>query len=419
MDRFTEGLRCQDVTLGLRELHPASSHLRLVDNTHLIGMAADLAGLIRGRDIIEKIDSLEVVAGETLDIPALVLPSVLEVLEGAGMVEVDRDRGRVTRILETVPVFRSVYEELGNSWTGRGPRQIEQELVTVVDRLARGPVPLESLTTDLGVEKSDVDTLYRIGVDTSVFKTAETADGVLLYSPYTAFENPRVMREAMVNHGPDELAAMFERVSKYQGLPVSPADPVLQDAVKRGLLAAPGVVLPNGEMRPFAALPYMFDQRLTRERKMVLDKALAVLACIRCGQNYSSGTRAMDPVAVLGALRSRDALRSHPSHARQYKLVRDLGVVRFLPSEWGNDWVRPSLIRTEENLEAMDLAITLVQGDESFSGREQNDDIKVLLGLDARSIKPLQSTARSNSRLVLSDAELGRAFDDLMGRGEL
>jgi hypothetical protein len=152
MDSFSEGLRCQDVTLGLRELHQASAQLRLVNNTQIVGMAADLAGLIRGRDVIEKIDSLEIVAAETLDIAALLLPAVLDVLEAAGIVETYKQGGRIERITETVPIYRNLYADLGNAWRDRQPRQIEEELIAVVDRLARGPVPLDSLTTELGVD---------------------------------------------------------------------------------------------------------------------------------------------------------------------------------------------------------------------------------------------------------------------------
>ena len=49
-----------------------------------------------------------------------------------------------------------------------------------VDRLAKSPIPLESLTSDLGIDGSDVDKLYRLGVDTSLFKTVETGWSCLM-----------------------------------------------------------------------------------------------------------------------------------------------------------------------------------------------------------------------------------------------
>lgn len=421
MDSFSEGLRCQDVTLGLRELHPTSAELRLVRNTQLVGMAADLAGLIRGRNVITEIESLEIVASETLDIPPMILPQVLSILEQSGYVEIDSDHGHLERVIESVPIYQNLYESLGSTWRERRPRQIEEELVTVVDRLTRGPIPLDSLTTDLGIDRSDIDTLYRLGVDTSVFKTIETSDGSLLYSPYMAFEHPEAIYDSVVNHGSGELAEALVKVTGYQGYPViSTMEPVLADAVARGIVAAPAVMLPDHQLQPFAALPYAFDRRLTRDRKPVLDKALAIVACVRCGQHYGGATSARDAVLVLEALRDREYLNPHSSHSRQYKLLRDSGVIRFLPDlRAGGNWVRPSLIRTDENLEALGLAITLIRGEEIYSGRESDDGIKQLLGLDAKSIKPLQATARTRSRTAVTEQELGRALDNLLGRGEL
>jgi hypothetical protein len=421
MDSFSEGLRCQDVTLGLRELHPLSAELHLVRNTHLVGMAADLAGLIRGRDVISHVESLEIVASETLDIPPLVLPQVLRVLADCEMLDLDTHDGRVNRIIERVPVYQDLYSLLGYAWRERHPRQIEQELLVVVNRLATSPIPLETLTTDLGVDKSDLDRLYRLGVDTSIFMTVETGDGALLYSPYMAFENPSKMYQALVSHGSGQLAEAMDRIARYQGYPVSSAsDPVLADAVGRGLIAAPAVMLPEKTMQAFATLPYTFDRSLTRDRKPLLDKALAIVACVRCGQHFGGTTNTRDAVLVLEALAERECLSPHSSHERQYKLLRDLGVIRFLQDTRPNGtWVRPSLIRTDENLEAVRLAITLIQGQESFRGRESDEGVKKLLGLDARSLKPLQVAHRTPVKRFLAERELSRAFDNLLGRGEL
>lgn len=421
MDHFAEGLRCQDVTLGLREVDPRSAELRLVQNTHLVGMAADLAGLIRGRNVIESYEALEIVASETLDIPAMVLPQTLEVLELAGFVEVDRTGSEITRVIETVPIYQSLYSSLGTAWRDRSPRQIEEELVVVVDRLSRGPIPVEELTSDLGVDKSDVDRLYRLGLETSVFQTIETIDGSLLYSPYMAFEHPQAMYNAVVDHGSGALADALHRVAGYQGYPVDALnDPILAEAISRGIISAPAVALPDQTLLSFATLPYAYDRSLTRDRKPVLDKALAIIACVRCGQHFGGATNARDVAWVLSALRDREYLQPHSSHQRQYKLLRDNGVIQFLPDSMpGGSWVRPSLIQTDENLQAIDLAISLVSGEEILSGRESEDGIKGLLGLDAKAIKPLQVTARSNTRSQVSELEIGRAFTALVGQGEL
>ncbi|HZU46123.1 MAG TPA: hypothetical protein VFA16_02520, partial [Mycobacterium sp.] len=142
MDAEFTGLRCQDVNLGLRSGETDSWVLSVVDNTQLVGMAADLAGLLRGRNVVENVDALKIVANEALDIDVQVLPSVLTVLEECGFIEIARTGPRISQIIETIPAFRSLYPELGNAWQQRRPRQIEEELVAVVHRLAKSPIPV-------------------------------------------------------------------------------------------------------------------------------------------------------------------------------------------------------------------------------------------------------------------------------------
>ena len=53
---------------------------------------------------------------------------------------------------------------------------------------------------------------------------------------------------------------------------------------------APAVERPDGLLQPFGALPYSVDRDLLKGRKPILDKALAVLACLRCGQHFGGAT---------------------------------------------------------------------------------------------------------------------------------
>ncbi len=420
MDRYEEGLRCQDVTLGLRTVDSDSSALLPMKTTRTIGMAADLAGLIKGRNVITEIDALRTVASETLDIGAFALEPALLTLEQAALIDIDRDsHGEISRITEQIPVFRDLYEDLGDAWHGGNPRQVEQSLVSVVNRLASGPMPTEGLYDEIGLGKADADEVYKIGRSTTLFKTIPTSDGEILYSPFTAFEDPARMSEVLIEHGPGQLAEALHRVHSYQGLPVGPeTDPALADAVALGLVSAPSVQIPSGTMRAFASMPYTLDRELLTIRKMVLDKALAIVACIRCGQHYGGATNSREAIAVLGSLVATGELSEHGSHERQYKLLRDQGVVRFLPDSksWGS-WKRVGFIDTPENREAMAVARTLLEGSELTEGREQRPDVQKLLDLDARALKPLQTVRKMERTRVVDEAGLGRAFEQLMGRG--
>lgn len=68
MDRFDEGLRCQDVHAGLRNVDPNSGTLEPLMDTQMIGMAASLAALIRGQEVVNDAHVLRAVAAEQLDV---------------------------------------------------------------------------------------------------------------------------------------------------------------------------------------------------------------------------------------------------------------------------------------------------------------------------------------------------------------
>lgn len=52
MNGFDEGLPCQDENAGLRNLHPGDAVLGHLEVTQRVGVAAGVAALIRGRDVV-------------------------------------------------------------------------------------------------------------------------------------------------------------------------------------------------------------------------------------------------------------------------------------------------------------------------------------------------------------------------------
>ena len=142
---------------GLRNIDPNSGSLIPLADTQLIGMAASLAALIRGQNVIANAQALRAVAAEQLDVGQFAFDQVISVLEGNGLVEgVQRSGGRITRFTENVPYYGDLYTGLGEVWRGRQPTEIEQQMVLLVDNLADAPVPVEELTTRIGLDSAAV-----------------------------------------------------------------------------------------------------------------------------------------------------------------------------------------------------------------------------------------------------------------------
>lgn len=426
MNRFDEGLRCQDVHSGLRNLDPNSPVLAPLNDTRIVGMTATLAGLIRGRDVISDAQALMQVAAQQLDVQLLAFTEVIGLLEEAGYVEgVRRSGGRITAFNETIPLYDDLYETLGSVWRGRQPTELEQQVVLLVDGLSQRPAPLESLSEIFGLDASEAPTILEVGRRAGLVQTIRTMDGDIAFSPFFGFENPAAVENLVLDHGSGRLIEEFRAVRAHQGLELVPGSfPLLTQAVASGLLVAPSVRLPSGKFRAFAALPYAADRHLLSARKPVLEKALAVLACLRTAERYGE-YNTLSPSALVNVInklldRNRGFLNPNSAHRRQYELMRNAGIVVFAPdTRAGGNWVTPTFIDTSDNREALTCARDLLQHGELMETRI--DDVLARQALEAGGsyTAPMQTVHRMRPAAGLSPEDFGQVMERALGLSAL
>ncbi|MFC1442820.1 hypothetical protein ABUW04_31680 [Streptacidiphilus sp. N1-10] len=425
MEQFDEGLRCQDVHAGLRNVDPNSGTLTPLADTQLIGMAASLAALVRGQDVIADAQALRAVAAEQLDVNQFAFDSAVLALADIGFVEgVQRSGGKITKFTENVPYYDDLYARLGEAWRDRQPTEIEQQMVLLVDHLADSPLPVEELAARIGLDSAAIPQLLEVGQSAQLVQKIQLLDGDVIYSPFFSFENPDLLGDLVRDHGSEEMAIAFASVRGEQGLPVTDTQPLLQDAIARGLLLAPAVELPGGMVQPFAALPYTLDRELLHGRKPVLEKALAILACLRCGQHYGGATNlsAAGLVDVIDKLvdPNRGFLLPHSSHERQYRLMHSAGLLAFDPDLMpGGNWVTPRFIDTADNREAFQIARDLLTHGEQVSGRAGDDEARKTLALGQPFSAPMQTMARVRGKAAVNNRQWQNVIDAALGRGKM
>ncbi len=420
IEPFKEGLRSQDIHTGLRNLDPNSGLIvQYMENTRLIGMAASLALTIKGQDVIENADALKVIVADQLDIDAFAFNDLLKLLQEIGVVSNVRTEGRkITQFSENVPLHKNLFKLLGQAWEKNRPNEVETSMLFTTDTLATRPFRQSEFEKSFGLDKKAQQVVFDLGNQSELIKTIQLKDGdKILYSPYFSFENPQLLSELYSNHTDEEIKSEFEKVKKYQGLPISEDLPVLSDAISRGLLQAPSIEDPYGLDRSFAFTPYMLGQEYLTEKKDVLEKALAVLACVRCGQNFGGVTPISNPEAILEVLLDplRDRkLRPHSSHRRQYRLLHRMSIVRFLPS---GSWVQPQLIDTEDNVAAVKLAIEMLKySGEALANRGVPSDAPKLLMNQGRYLSPIMTVHKQRTRLYLTDSHWESLVNAAAGR---
>ena len=426
MENFDEGLRCQDVHSGVRNVDPNSAVLQPLVDTRIVGMAATVAGLIRGNDVIKDAQALMSIAASQLDVDMLAFNEVITLLDDAGFVDgIRRSGGKIQTFTENVPYYDDLYSRLGDVWRDRQPTELEKQLLVVVDGLAQAPVALEELESTFSLDHADVPLIVQLAEDSGLLQKVKAIDGDIVYSPFFGFENPELLGELVNSYGGDQLALEFQAIRNKQGLAISAAThPLLTEAVAKGLIMAPAVTTPKGGAQAFAALPYIADKKLLTARKPILDKALAVVACLRCAESFG-GYSSLDAAGLVNVIDklldpNRGFLYPHSGHRRQYELMRNARLIEFGPdSKPGGRWVTPTFIDTADNREALKLARDLLTHGELVENRVDDQLARETLQSDRTYIAPMQTAHRMRKNVQPTAKNFDKIFEAAMGTRSL
>lgn len=401
------GLRAQDIYAGLQTVDQTSGLIAgNLGATRLTGMAATVAANIKGIDVISNLRVLEVVAAQQWGIDSFALPKVLATLEEVGYLTQHRDaRGKVTHIDERVPLLHGdMYATLGEQWAGNDPTELDEVSVDALDTLASAPMRVSDLEQRYDA-KETVDSLLTIGEAAQFTKRFALPDGdQLVWSPYCAYEKPEALAPLFERFQDEDIRREFEKVRKYQGLPLDGTASVLREAVGHGILVANSIEGSGGKAR-FAFLPYRAEPELRHLKKVILDKALILLACVRYGENYATHPITM-PAALLRKLLdpSGGGLGSTTEARSQYLTAAQAQIVRLEPAN--GSFYRAVLIDRLDNVAAATLALDLLQHGEPVDARE--DPEQRLLFTGGRYLTPLMTMKESKPQTQLSgDVILG------------
>ena len=136
---------------------------------------------------------------------------------------------------------------------------------------------------------------------------------------------------------------------------------------RSGLVIQPNVAAPFGQSVPWlkgnsaqGSKRFVFTplQGVGPLEKCLLEKARAIVSCVRYGQHYAGVTKIFDPVAILLRLKANKQIGPHSEIKDQYLLLRKLGV-GVIKRARGFISTRYffHLIDNEENNRAIDMAI--------------------------------------------------------------
>jgi hypothetical protein len=376
MDNLIVGLRAQDFHESLRvttTFGPKDVHY---EKTLLIGKAASLAMHLRGLLYVEDDKQLKY-AASTLGISSLELQPVLRELEEVDFVSVVRTGDIIKRVDIRVPEFRSGYADLGARWAELKPGEIEQASIASLETLYKGPVPLQTLEGAANLDPTSFSILRDV-MGSGQLLSVQTVDGQdVSFTPLAVDGNPNAYLQ-WARKFPAEVQSSLDLLRAHQGLHMEASAVAGHEVFLDAIMA--GVLLPVEVQGSTGSKKFLFAPRggLNDEERVVLDKARAILACVRYGQNFAAGRPIKFPRAILQRLRDHKTFsRGHPDLFAQYGLL----VEKFIgePIKEGGDRWNFRVYDHEENLKALDIAIEMLEFGESPSTRVNMEAQKALL----------------------------------------
>jgi len=196
------------------------------------------------------------------------------------------------------------------------------------------------------------------------------------------------MYDLLKTHGADHVYLALKKIRDYPGLPLGndvlragesqqgSESQIIAELIRRGIILAPDVKSLRGA-KNFAFSPHI---GLPLAEKVILEKAMAVLACIRYGQHFGLITKIRFPEDILDRLMNPPhRIGSHTEIKRQYALLVGRGMGKVYPDKLKPDRFYFETTPTPENKKAVKLAKDLLKIGEVLEGKGVSKDLQNVL----------------------------------------
>jgi hypothetical protein len=407
LDNTTTAARLQDINEGLVRQSGGlvEAHYRKAKR---FGAAARICNLIRGYDVVSNYTALVAAAGE-LGISADTLDAALRELEIIGYVTLQRSGGDTSRIEERIPLLNDRFEAIGEKWQDSRPSEIEVATLGLLDDVLLAPNRTRTLCQRQSIDSKAFDVIRDVGKTGEFLKAYKSPkDGSeIAFSPLYHDENPEKFIDLMDTFPKEDVVAILRSIREYQGKPIEEINnPILLAAIQTGCIPTPTVTSSAGARR-FMFTPF---QGVGKLEKALLEKARALVSCVRYGQHFAGVTKITNPLLIMQRMKERKQIGPHSEIKEQYVLLQKLGVgliKRALNFETRYCF---HLLDTNENLRALDMAIEYLTVHEIVKGYPRDSEARQLLmpgvygsptktRMELQQVKDTQLSASSMSKL--------------------
>ena len=399
ISRSDLAVRCHEIQTGL-----GRTEVPEFEQIVLVGMAVRLALHIRGLPPI-SFEILKLVASHFLQISAVAVRPVLELLEEIEFVHLGTSGKTITTVLPDVPYYEDLYSVLGEYTDTLTLTEAEQLSITLVQRLSVSPHKLDAIRNDLGAERKLFNRALEIGTEGSYIRRLRARGRDVILSPTHFSENPDLLADVIASGNAKQLKKLLGAIREVQGYPLalveetnklgntelSPDESRLAVRLAQdGFVKPPKLTTTHAGENYFLFTPTPSGAALAPTKRDIYERAMAIVAAVRQGQFLPEKYAIRSPGAVLYTLRNELKLRRATTEAaEQYQNLVYLRVARL--NDVGFGYKQLEIIDTEENKEALEIAYDLVNAG-TASGIEVDEDARRALQKDQMYVESLISS---------------------------
>lgn len=372
-DNTRIGLRLNEVEAAISEnVEHASPELVDYEVTRTHGQAMRIAMIVRGQDIIEDESRLKKVLSAELQITAQEYQGAKRLLQEIDVLEEKTVRGKPVLVEKVQRLDHSAnYRRLGESWSAAKNRSAkEQALVHALDTIIESPAAAEDVDALADLDDEDQGAVLELAKNAAVLDEVHGSD--VLFSPLLWDVDPKKFGKVIAKLDRTKFRSLLEQVAKRPGTDLTyHADPIAAQAVSAGVLPSYQVTS-SGIEKTYSFAPYAGSLLTTPAQKSILEKARAIVACLRFGSEAASITRIRFPTAILNAMMDKNRghrIGYHDELKEQYGMLVKKGIGRIERATNGR--FAFVLLPTDDNLLACRLAYELITAGEVLSDKDQ------------------------------------------------
>ncbi len=383
-------------------------------------MAASLAIQLRGLPEIEY-SVLAQVSDARFNIPSVALKSVLRTLSEVGMVKLYEAGRTIEKIDPQVPYFEDVFDRIGDYSGEFKLTETEQAMVTIMSELQSRPENRDRLLSKTGMESKLAERCIGIGSETGLVTSHRARGQTVLLSPVYFADNNAGLADLIAKVGGDDFATVMSVLSSHQGWPLSmivaqqkiagkPLSKVQVELI--GLLASENMLKPptieiGTFQETFLFTPRPGAARLSPGKRDIYERAMALLSAVRKGQLLPFKYPIRKPAVVLNALLRDGYLSANTEARKQYgKVAATFNIGSFQETKPG--WHEFHLRRTEENVEAVRMAINLAEGGSARVEMREDHEARALLQMDDNYVSSVLGSKKLRERQKITPSFAAR-----------